>query len=269
MSDKKQQALHLYMTQNMSQKQIANEVGVSDRTLYTWIHQNAWDELKRAAYQAPAIIAQNFSSQLIEMQNHIAKREEGNRFPTPQEAEVMRKLVTCIDKMKKHPSLSMNMQVLETFKNYIRPIDQDFAIDLGNYTERFLSGKAVNGFAPHELEFGVEQVAPIMPFYEEPHEPADPATLPCKNILDCKNPVKGCTYPKCLHSQQQKNSWSSDPLKQQQVIPVPAISAAEQRAKYRKFMEANGFEFDANGRIIDPTSEETGSKAEGSEATAA
>src|SRR5580700_3864793 len=101
MQDKKQLAQHLYMTQCKSQKEVAKEVGVSERTVYTWIHQYAWDKLKLAAYQAPATISENLCCQLVELQNAVARREPGLRYPTPQEAEVTRKLIACLEKMKK------------------------------------------------------------------------------------------------------------------------------------------------------------------------
>src|SRR4051812_23110963 len=121
--DKKQQAQFIYMTEGSSQKEIAEKVGVSERTVHTWVHRYAWDKLRLASFLAPATIADNLCSQLVELQNTIAAREPGNRFPTMQEAEVTRKLITCLEKMKKYPSLSQNMQVLETFRNYVRPLD--------------------------------------------------------------------------------------------------------------------------------------------------
>ncbi len=115
------------------------DVGVSERTIYTWIHQYAWDKLKRAAYQAPATISENLCCELIELQNAIARRQPGMRYPTPQEAEVIRKLIGSIERMKKYPSLSQNMQMLETFKNYMRPIDKEFARELVHLYRAFPS----------------------------------------------------------------------------------------------------------------------------------
>jgi transposase len=37
--DRKQQAQFLYMAQGKTQKEIAELVGVSERTVYAWIHQ--------------------------------------------------------------------------------------------------------------------------------------------------------------------------------------------------------------------------------------
>ncbi len=167
MTDKFQQARHLYMTGAKTQKEIAEIVGVTERTIYNWIHQFAWEKLKQASYAAPAIISGNLCSQLVEMQNEIAAREPGKRFPTLQDAEVTRKLVTCIEKLKKYPSLPQNMQMLQTFRDFVRPRNNDFSSRIGHYTELFLEANAKNGFYPYELEYGMEQVSPVTPFYEE------------------------------------------------------------------------------------------------------
>jgi DNA-binding XRE family transcriptional regulator len=201
--DKKQQAQRLYMAGGYTQKEIAETVSVSERTIHTWIHQCAWDKLRLAAYQAPATIADNLCSQLVELQNAIASREPGKRYATPGEAEVMRKLIVSLEKMKKYPSLSQNMQILETFRNYIRPVDKKFATQLSNYTERFLNGKSVNGFAPYQMEYGVDPVSPISSFYEETIEEensteAPKEATPCPNIDTCLHPGH-CSYPKCRH----------------------------------------------------------------------
>jgi hypothetical protein len=199
--DKKQRAQFIFMTEGKSQKEIAAEVGVSERTVHTWIHQYAWDKLRLAALQAPATIADNICSQLVELQNTIAAREPGNRFPTLQEAEVTRKLITCLEKMKKYPSLSQNMQMLETFRNYVRPLDKDFSRKLGGYTEKFLTGKNINGFAPYQVEYCVDTIAPISPFYEETEESFPAKAVPCPDIDTCLH-IGKCHYPDCMEEEQ-------------------------------------------------------------------
>ena len=105
LTDQKKQALDLYINQSFTQQQVADAVGVCVRTVHNWIKQHAWDRLRLATHQAPALIADNFSSQLVELQNNIAAREPGKRFPTTQEMEVMRKLTVCINNTKKTVSL--------------------------------------------------------------------------------------------------------------------------------------------------------------------
>ena len=127
MINTKEQARTMYMSGKYSQRDIAKELCISERTVYNWIQNNTWDKLRQAAFAAPAIIANNLCNQLVELQNAIAAREPGQRFPTMQEAVITGKLIAGIEKMKKYPSLPQNMQVLETFKQYVSPkVDRKF-----------------------------------------------------------------------------------------------------------------------------------------------
>ncbi len=168
MTDKKTQARDLYMNGSCTQRQIAEQLSVSERTVYTWIKDNAWDRLRQAALAAPLLIADNLCSQLVEMQNAISARESGQRFPTPQEAEVTRKLITGIEKMKKFPSLAQNMQMFQTFKQFIRPnADDKFYRKLNRYFEDYVEAEAKNGYFPYQVEYGVTRISPLPPGGEE------------------------------------------------------------------------------------------------------
>ncbi len=90
-------AHRLYSTEGKTQKEIAGIVGVSERTIYTWIHQHGWE---RSPY-TPAVIEASIYRQVAELQNAIDAREPGNRFPTMQEAEVIRKLICSAEKLRK------------------------------------------------------------------------------------------------------------------------------------------------------------------------
>jgi transposase len=171
MEQKRQQALALYLNQIKTQREIAQIIGVSERTVYTWIRKYAWDKLKQATYQAPAMISENLCSQLVELQNAIARREPGCRYPTKDESQIMHRLVIDIEKMQKSPSLSVNMQVLESFRSYIRKFDKDLAGKFAIHANLFIEESAVNGYYPFQVQFGAEKVSPVSPFYdEEPNE---------------------------------------------------------------------------------------------------
>jgi len=254
-NEKKQQAQFLYMAGNKTQKEIAELVGTCERTVHSWIHQYAWDKLRLAAFRAPVTIADNLAAQIVELQNSIAGREVNNRFPNMQEAEITRKLVTCYEKMKKFPSLSQSMQVLETFRNYIRPIDKDFARELGRYTNDFLEAKAANGYAPYQIEYGVEAVSPIMPGYDEVEglDANKKEYIPCPDHLTCLYPGK-CNYPYCMKEKEREitvDDYKVSPVlftrtnsQKTEVVPAatgsdPAIPTSESRKN----------EFSANPQI--------------------
>ncbi len=172
LTDQKKQALDLYVNQSLTQQQVADAVGVCVRTIHNWVKQHAWDRLRLATHQAPALIADNFSSQLVELQNSIAAREPGKRFPTIQETEIMRKLTVCIANTKKTVSLPQVTQMMRMFRSYVFDTrKKEFASIVADVIDSFIEARSRFGYAPYELEFGVEKIQPIDPLYNPYHEP--------------------------------------------------------------------------------------------------
>src|ERR1043165_9342890 len=99
--DKLEQARHMYFAQAKTQKEIAHLLDVSEKTIYNWIKRHSWDQLRQAARQAPALITENLCSQIVELQNSIARREPGLRYPTKDESIIMQRLITMLERMKK------------------------------------------------------------------------------------------------------------------------------------------------------------------------
>jgi transposase-like protein len=172
LTEQKKQALDLYINQSFTQQQVADAVGVCVRTIHNWVKQHAWDRLRLATHQAPALIADNFSSQLVELQNNIAAREPGKRFPTAQEMEIMRKLTVCINNTKKTVSLPQVTQMMRMFRSYVFDTrKKEFASIVADVIDSFIEARSRFGYAPYELEFGVEKIQPLDPLYNPYHEP--------------------------------------------------------------------------------------------------
>eukprot|EP01041_Mallomonas_annulata_P016797 gene16797-34899_t len=170
--DQKKQALDLYINQSYTQQQVADAIGVCVRTIHNWVKQHAWDRLRLATHQAPALIADNFSSQLVELQNNIAAREPGNRYPTTQEMEIMRKLTVCIANTKKTVSLQQVTQMMRMFRSFVFDNrKKEFASIVADVIDSFLEARSRFGYAPYELEFGIEKIQPLDPLYNPYHEP--------------------------------------------------------------------------------------------------
>jgi len=164
LNEQKKQALELYINQNHTQQQIANALGICVRTVYNWIKQHAWDRLRLATHQAPALIADNFSSQLVELQNNIAAREPGKRFPTSQEMEIMRKLTVCINNTKKTVSLPQVTQMMCMFRAFVFDNrKKEDAAKVADIIDAFLEARSRFGYAPYDLEFGVEKIQSVDP----------------------------------------------------------------------------------------------------------
>lgn len=153
--EKQTTARLLFLEGSHTQRSIAQAVGVSERTVHSWIKVHGWDRLRQAARTAPIVIADNILSQVVELQNDIASREEGKRYPSLAEAELTRKLVLSLDRMKSAPCLSQTMQVLQVFRSFAADAyDMGFRHKLNSLMERFIEGKARDGYLPYQAQYG-------------------------------------------------------------------------------------------------------------------
>jgi hypothetical protein len=152
----KQQAKDLFFGTSKTRKEIAEELNVSEKTLYLWIKKEAWDENKKAAHAAPAIIVDNLCYMLVELQGYISERPTGLRFPNAQEADTMRKLINSITKMKEYTSVGMNMQAIVDLTNYVGA-DEQFCNQLQAYAETYFKARKANPRYANNFCFEAEQ----------------------------------------------------------------------------------------------------------------
>jgi hypothetical protein len=143
----------LYFETDHSHIEIADAIGINRKTLYLWMKEGEWQRLKQAARQAPAIVVDNLFEQLTELNHNILSRPAGSRFPTREEAEVSRKLILSIDKMKKQATLSDNIQVLKNFTTYIQSMDPALAKQVITIADDFIKICAKDGTHPYEMEY--------------------------------------------------------------------------------------------------------------------
>lgn len=153
MDIQKQQARNLYFQTDMTHADIAAIIGVSDQTIYRWIKQNNWKQMKEAATRTPLAIVEMLYKQLYTLNNNVCNRDEP--VPTSQEAEINRKLINSIDKLKRQASLSENIQVLMGFTGFLNKIDNELTKKVVTYADQYLKEKTGNA---------------LLGFYEEPEE---------------------------------------------------------------------------------------------------
>lgn len=170
-------AENLFLNTDKSQKEIAEQLGVDPKTLYRWIRQGHWRELKSATRRMPSILVENIYAQLDDMNFSIAQRDRGNRFPTKDESLTINRLINSIERVKKQTSQGQNIEFMMNFINWLMPQNHELADTLLDYSSGFLKGTEVNGFHPYDIEYQNEDAsAPHSRHCEEPGASGDGAT---------------------------------------------------------------------------------------------
>ena len=104
--DKKSIARSLFLDGNYTQEEIADKVGTTRQTVSRWIREGNWEEVKASVAITPAQIIAQWNRQIIEVNNAIAARDEGQRYATPAEADALAKLAGAINKLQNDVGVS-------------------------------------------------------------------------------------------------------------------------------------------------------------------
>ncbi len=95
-STEKEKAHYLYFNTAKTQKEIANMLDVTEKTMSGWVTGGNWAELKKATYYSPDQETHFLYEELREIDNNIRKRPEGERFGTKLELEAKAKILSLI-----------------------------------------------------------------------------------------------------------------------------------------------------------------------------
>ncbi len=154
---KEQQQAHarnLYFQSGLTRTQIAEQVGVSEKTIYLWTKQGDWQRLKEGSRLMPSMIVEHIYAQVQELNEAIASRPVGQRYPTPQEAEIQRKQMVTIERIKKKGTQGEYMELMQKFMTWLLPRDLEQTKAFTALADQFLKDGKVAGFHPYDIEYG-------------------------------------------------------------------------------------------------------------------
>lgn len=135
---KKELAKLLFMRENLTQKEIAVRSGVSQATIGKWIKQEKWEQLKTSLSITREEQLANLYRQIAAINELIATRDDGQKFPTSKEADAINKIAGAIEKMERDTGLSDIISVSTKFLEWLRTSDQDKAVEISGYLDAFI-----------------------------------------------------------------------------------------------------------------------------------
>ncbi len=143
--DKKSIARSLFLDGNYTQEEIADKVGTTRQTVSRWIREGNWEEVKASVAITPAQIISQWNRQIIEVNNAIAARDEGQRYATPAEADALAKLAGAINKLQNDIGVSDCVSVGMRFLTWLRPLDVEAAKQFNNLFDAFIKDQTTRG----------------------------------------------------------------------------------------------------------------------------
>jgi DNA-binding XRE family transcriptional regulator len=131
----------LFTKETITQKEVAERVGVSAQTMNKWVREGKWEELKVSVTITKEEQLKNLYRQLAEMNKAIAEREGGKRFATASEADTISKLAVAIEKMESDIGLADIISTFRSFLTWIRGFDLEQAQQLTSLCDSFIKSR--------------------------------------------------------------------------------------------------------------------------------
>ena len=137
---RRQWAKSMFLYENRTQQEIADAVGVSRQTIIRWAKADKWDELKVSMTMTREEQIKNLQRQLSEINNTIRDRkpEDGPRYATAREADIICKLTDAINKLENDVGIHDVVSVGNRFIQWLRPVDPDLTKTFVGAFDKFI-----------------------------------------------------------------------------------------------------------------------------------
>jgi len=138
---KRQWAQLLYIKENLTQKEIAERVGVSPVTVNRWVDKFGWKSLRDSFLLTKENELSRLRSQLTALNDMIMNREAGKRYPTSGEADIQSKLSSSIKNLTSQVEIDEIINVSTEFINWLKNIDFEKAQEFTDLFDTFIGHK--------------------------------------------------------------------------------------------------------------------------------
>lgn len=130
-----------YLKENLTQKEIAEKVNVTEATISKWIEKFGWEKLKRNFILTREEQLALMYSELEEINNAIKSKPEGQRYADNKEADIRTKLRKDIKELETKAMLPETISAITQFIDFIRKEDLEDAKFVSNYADAFIKNK--------------------------------------------------------------------------------------------------------------------------------
>lgn len=132
---KKELAHMLYIKTDLSQKEIAEKVGIVEKTMSIWVREGNWQAMKRSLLTSKGEILRKLYDLLEKIGN---KLEEEDSIGDSKIADMYSKYTAAIKNLETETSVSVIIEVAKIFLDWLMTIDPKFALSVGEHLDTFI-----------------------------------------------------------------------------------------------------------------------------------
>lgn len=140
-AQKKEWAMHLFVKEQLTQKEIAARVDVREATVSSWVAKGGWRRMQQSVLATRATELANLYAQLAELNAAIRLRPEGERFANAKEADTLSKITSAIRSLETDTSIADIVDVFMKFNEYVRKVKFEAITDLVELEDAFIKSK--------------------------------------------------------------------------------------------------------------------------------
>jgi DNA-binding XRE family transcriptional regulator len=120
----------------MNQKEIAEKVGVTPKTMSKWWDEQNWDTLRTSFFITKGQELQRVYQQISALNDDISNREQ--RWATSREADTLSKLASTARALESEANLADTIDVFLKFTDWIREVDFDKAKEINDLMDAYI-----------------------------------------------------------------------------------------------------------------------------------
>ena len=127
-----------FITTNLSGKEVAILVGVTEATLSKWRNEGQWDDLRDTANTQPQVLIKEWT---LSIRAIVELKTKEKRAYYNDEVDQMAKLSKMIDTLRKGHTPQVYMEVMNNFLAQLSNIDLALAQKVTPYAHNFVKSK--------------------------------------------------------------------------------------------------------------------------------
>ena len=140
--DQMRHAEALYMQTSLSKTELADNLGISRTTLYTWAQDNDWDRLKSNARHMPALMAENMYFVLGNKLNSVLAAYNIGKTVPLNDLNMICKLTNAIHKNTSRNTINETMELRNYFIEYLQENEPAMVAAVAPLIDGFIRSRA-------------------------------------------------------------------------------------------------------------------------------
>lgn len=138
-AQEKEYAKALYLAGGLTQKEIAERVSVTEKTLAKWIKEGKWESLKKSLLTTKNNQLSFLYDQLDFLNTDISTRDF--KVAVGKEADTIIKITAAINRLETETSIGDTVEVARQFIEFVRQQDLELAKIITNLFDVFITAK--------------------------------------------------------------------------------------------------------------------------------